>query len=232
MLVAVLGIMVVSADLIADGLMEEGERAQKADAAAMQAAFADAGPGEDPLEEVAEVVEGLANRPDTLGVYLVDGSETVIASHDESEVGERDHNPNFRAALRDGTGYAGAESDSDEGADTEFEFVTPLRLGGEPYALEVDQDGRALDTQIAAVRRTTAFVGGGALLLGLLLFYLLGGRALVRHHGRVVRRATLDPLTDLGNHRSFQEELARAVSHAARRGEPLALPCSTSTTSS
>src|SRR5688572_21565373 len=50
MLVAVLGIMVVSADLIADGLMEEGERAQKADAAAMQAAFADAGPGEDPLE--------------------------------------------------------------------------------------------------------------------------------------------------------------------------------------
>ena len=43
----------------------------------------------------------------------------------ESEVGERDHNPNFRAALRDGTGYAGAESDSDEGADTEFEFVTP-----------------------------------------------------------------------------------------------------------
>jgi diguanylate cyclase (GGDEF)-like protein len=222
MLVAVLGIMVVSADLIADGLLEEGKRAQKANAAAIEAAFAEAGPGEDPFDEVAEVVEGLANRPDTLGVYLVDGSETVIASHDESEVGERDDNPHFRAALRDGTSYAGGESDSDEGA-SEFEFVTPLRLGGEPYALEVDQDGRALDTQIAAVRRTTAFVGGGALLLGLLLFYILGGRSLVRHHGRVVRRATLDPLTDLGNHRSFQEELARAVSHAARRGEPLAL---------
>lgn len=51
------------------------------------------------------------------------------------------------------------------------------------------------------MRRTTAFVGGGALLIGLALFYLLGGRSLVRHHRRVVRRATRDPLTDLGNHR-------------------------------
>lgn len=84
-----MGIMVVSADLIADGLMEEGMRAQKADAASIEAAFAEAGPGEDPLDEVAEVVEGIANRPDTVGVWLVDGSETVVASHDESEVGER-----------------------------------------------------------------------------------------------------------------------------------------------
>src|ERR671914_2185052 len=102
MLVAVLGIMVASAGLIADGLMEEGMRAQKADAAAIEAAFAEAGRGEDPVDEAAEVVEGIANRPDTLGVYLVDKSETVIASHDESAVGEKDHNPNFRPALRDG----------------------------------------------------------------------------------------------------------------------------------
>jgi hypothetical protein len=113
--------MVVSADLIADGLMEEGMRAQKADAASIEAAFAEAGRGEEPLDEVAEVVEGIANRPDTLGVYLVDGSETVIASRDESEVGERDDNPHFRAALRDGRSYAGPESESDEGAATEFE---------------------------------------------------------------------------------------------------------------
>jgi hypothetical protein len=147
MLTAVLAIMVVSADLVSDGLIEEGKRAQAADAAAIEAAFADAGQGEDPIDEAAEVVEGIANRPDTLGVYLVDSSETVIASHDESEVGERDDNPNFRAALRDGRSYAGSESESDEGAATEFEFVTPLRLGGEPHALEVDQDGRALDSR-------------------------------------------------------------------------------------
>jgi diguanylate cyclase (GGDEF)-like protein len=223
MLAAVLAIMVVSADLVSDGLIEEGKRAQKADVAAIEAAFADAGRGEEPLDEAAEVVEAVANRPDTLNVYLVDARSTVVASHDESSVGERDDNPNFEAALRDGRSYAGRESESDEGEASEFEFVTPLRLGGEPYALEVDQDGRALDAQIAAVRRTTAFVGGGALLLGLALFYLLGGRSLVRHHGAVVRRATRDPLTDIGNHRAFQEELARAVSHAARRGEPVAL---------
>jgi diguanylate cyclase (GGDEF)-like protein len=45
----------------------------------------------------------------------------------------------------------------------------------------------------------------------------------VRRHGAAVRRATRDPLTDLGNHREFQEELARAIAFAARRGEPVAL---------
>src|SRR5918997_1223746 len=50
----------------------------------IEAALAEAGRGEDPVDEAAAVVEGIANRPDTLGVYLVDGSETVAASHDES----------------------------------------------------------------------------------------------------------------------------------------------------
>ena len=52
---------------------------------------------------------------------------------------------------------------------------------------------------------------------------MLGGRTLARRHSLVVKRATRDSLTELGNHRSFQDELARAVAVAARREEPLAL---------
>ena len=220
---AVVAIMVVSSDQVADGLLEEGARVNKAHAASIEAAFAAAEPGEPRLDEAIEVVEGIANRPDTFNVFLIDASGTVIASDDESEVGEQDENPHLEAAVREGESYAGQESESDDGEASEFEFVTPLRLGGEPYALEVDQDGREAAAQIAAVRRTTAFAGGGALLLGLVLFYLLGGRSLVRRHESMVRRATRDPLTELGNHRLFQEELTRAVAHAARHGEPVAL---------
>jgi diguanylate cyclase (GGDEF)-like protein len=51
------------------------------------------------------------------------------------------------------------------------------------------------------------------------LFYVFGGRALSRRHRSVVKRATLDPLTELGNHRAFQEELGvRCRSRPPRQG--------------
>jgi diguanylate cyclase (GGDEF)-like protein len=221
MLIAVVGIGVVSSRLIADGLIDQGARSQRADARSIEAAFSEAGSGERAIEEAAEVVGGLANRPDVLEVFLVNAHGTVVASHDPRLFGTREPNPHFGAALREGRSYAGRESESGEAS--EFEFVTPLRLGRERYALEIDQDGRAMDDQIATLRQSTLLVSGAGLLLGLALFYGLGGRSLLRRHGAVVRRATRDPLTDLGNHRLFQDELARAVSFAARRNEPLAL---------
>jgi diguanylate cyclase (GGDEF)-like protein len=222
MVVAVVGIMVVSANLIAGGLIEQGKRAERADAASIEAAYAEADGDERPIDEAAEVVNGLANRPDVLKVLLVDASGTVVAAHDERLVGEREQDPTIEAALADGESFAGREAEP-ENPDGEYEFVTPLTLGGEPYALEVDQAARATNEQIADMRRTILLVSGGALLLGLALFYGFGGRSLLRRHGDVVRRATRDPLTDLGNHRTFQEELERAVASATRRGEPFAL---------
>jgi diguanylate cyclase (GGDEF)-like protein len=71
--------------------------------------------------------------------------------------------------------------------------------------------------------------GGVALiwLLGLIggggVFYLVGGRRLMRDHRRVLRRATRDGLTDLPNARAFQDELPDAVAAAARYHDPLAL---------
>jgi diguanylate cyclase (GGDEF)-like protein len=52
---------------------------------------------------------------------------------------------------------------------------------------------------------------------------VLGGRSLARRHSQVVKRATRDSLTNLANHRSFQDELARAIADAARNGAPLAV---------
>jgi diguanylate cyclase (GGDEF)-like protein len=60
-------------------------------------------------------------------------------------------------------------------------------------------------------------IGGSA------VFYLIGGRRLMRDHRTVLRRATRDGLTDLPNQRAFQDEFPDAVAAATRYGDPFAL---------
>ena len=47
--------------------------------------------------------------------------------------------------------------------------------------------------------------------------------AVLEAYGRARLDARMDPLTGLGNHRAFQEELARQVADSAREGRPLSL---------
>ena len=47
-----------------------------------------------------------------------------------------------------------------------------------------------------------ALLGGGG------VFYLVGGRTLLRSHRIALQRATRDGLTDLPNQRAFQDEFA------------------------
>lgn len=82
---------------------------------------------------------------------------------------------------------------------------------------------RRLHAQVASLRNKTVVFSGVALLVAMALFYFLGGRSLARRHGKALKGATRDPLTNLGNHSAFQEELTRAVAFAARRREPMAL---------
>ena len=66
-------------------------------------------------------------------------------------------------------------------------------------------------------------VGGGGLVAGVALFYVLGGRNVIRRHRSALARATRDGMTDLPNQRAFHDELPHAISAAARYDEPLAL---------
>lgn len=104
-----------------------------------------------------------------------------------------------------------------------FEFVAPVELPTGTFALEVDEAGGVLESELAELRRDSLVAGLAALAFGTLLFFLLGGRALARLHRQALERATRDALTDLGNHRAFQTELAIAVAQSERSGRPLAL---------
>ncbi|HZO05116.1 MAG TPA: EAL domain-containing protein [Solirubrobacterales bacterium] len=196
-------------------------RLQEADARGLEtvsaglsepAAVAAAGKGLEAIREREGVSEALLIGPD--GV--------VRASGGGKPVGSVDDDPSTLAILRGGPSYAGTEQDETEDK-SNFEFLVPIELGGERFVLETAYDSASFEDQLSHIREILALLMLAAIPTVLLAFYLLGGRALLRGHRLALERATRDGLTDLPNHRAFQDEFEQAVSLAQRNGDPLAL---------
>ncbi len=169
------------------------------------------------------LIASIAERDGVLEALLIDPQSVVVASdRSGSVIGQRDSDRRISNALRRGKSYAGLEADSRRDR-RDFEFVTPVDLPGGRYALEVSYDHRVLDANLGDVRRILMLIGLFALFGGTGVFYLVGGRMLLRSHRIALQRATRDGLTDLPNHRAFQDEFPRAVAAAIRFREPLAV---------
>jgi diguanylate cyclase (GGDEF)-like protein len=203
--------------------LETYARTQQADIASFEATGRRAGSARVAVREVAQVLDAIGRRPGTLETVLIDRRGVVRASgSDPSLVGTRDRDERIDAALRRGARYVGHEADP-RADGRNFELVAPVELPDGRYAFEVAYDYRVLKSQLGDVRRTLALLVLLALFAGGGVFYVLGGRSLMRAHRRALQRATLDGLTDLPNQRAFRDELPRSVSSAARHEVPLAL---------
>jgi diguanylate cyclase (GGDEF)-like protein len=176
------------------------------------------------FRQLDDVLDVLGNRPGTLEATLIDHGYTIRASgvSGPSVVGRRDIDPQITAALRTGATYVGHDTGLSDARDN-FEFVSAVVLSGARYALVVVYDHRFLDATVATVRETIALIALLVVFGGGLVFYLVGGRALLRSHRLAVHRAMRDGLTDMPNHRAFQDEFTAAVASAARHEEPLML---------
>jgi diguanylate cyclase (GGDEF)-like protein len=196
--------------------------AQRADARAFEFEGVRAASPAGAIGDVDRFIDAVARRPGTLETLLIDPHNVVAASSNDALVGTRDRGRKITQALREGRRYAGRESDprSDR---RDFEFVVPVELPGGRYAYEVTYDHRAYDAQLNEVRTILALIGLLALFGGSVVFYLVGGRRLMRDHRMVLRRATRDGLTDLPNQRAFQDEFPQAVASARRYRDPFAL---------
>jgi diguanylate cyclase (GGDEF)-like protein len=171
---------------------------------------------------IDQVLDAYAHRAGTSETMLISPDRVIRASGDFAVVGTRDTDARIEAALRRGESYAGKEADPSRSAD--FEFVTPVNLPDGRYALEVSYDHNAVfDAQSADLRRGMMVVSLLALVGGATVFYLFGGRALLRSHRAALQRATRDGLTDLPNQRAFQDEFPQVVAAARRNQDPLAL---------
>jgi diguanylate cyclase (GGDEF)-like protein len=174
------------------------------------------------IRNINQLLDAIARRPGTLEALLIDQRHVIRASGEDRLIGTRYADPRIEAALEHGTSYAGREADPTKDRDN-FEFVVPVILSDGRYAYEVIYAHRAYDAQLHEVRMVLLLVGLLALFGGGAVFYLVGGRVLLRDHRRALQRATRDGLTDLPNQRAFQDEFPQAVASAARYQDPLAL---------
>jgi diguanylate cyclase (GGDEF)-like protein len=166
------------------------------------------------LRPIDRLLDAVGRRPGVLEAVLVDQSHTVRASGTVNVRTEiKDSDARIDAALLRGTTYSGHEADPRRNP-KDFEFIVPVQLPGGRYALEVGYDHRFLDADLASLRETLALVGLLALVVGALVFYLVGGRALVRSHRYALVRTMRDGLTDMPNQRAFQDDLTLAIASA------------------
>jgi diguanylate cyclase (GGDEF)-like protein len=195
---------------------------QRADAKGFEDIGADAASPVQAVAQIDRLLDVIGHRPGTLEAVLIDQRHVITAAAEKGLIGSTDADPRIDAALEHGTSYAGREGDQAKDRKN-FEFVVPVELPGGRYAYEVTYDHRAYDAQLHDVRMVLLLVGLLALFGGGAVFYLVGGRALMRDHRRALQRATRDGLTDLPNQRAFQDELPQAVASSARYQDPLAL---------
>jgi diguanylate cyclase (GGDEF)-like protein len=225
-ILATIALLVVIGERLVTGQLRESfaqEQLDKhrADARSIEQAAAEASNHERPLDEAQKIVDWILARPSIEGVQLIDARGVVVAAGAFGELGRTETGPSAEVA-RGAPAYRGAEREAHESGQR-LEYAVPLRFGGRRYALEVDQDRKILDDRLAQLDRRMMIAGLGALPLGLVVFFLLGGRGLIRHHGRAIEQSVKDGLTGLGNHSAFQDGIAREIASARRYREPLAL---------
>jgi diguanylate cyclase (GGDEF)-like protein/PAS domain S-box-containing protein len=205
---------------VAHDLIREHAAVHAADARALEHR-AEAAAGDrysSPLSEVTNLLTALAERPDTIDVVVVDKDGSVLASPIAGQVGTHRSDPLLRQVARTGRPVAGIP----EGKDRHV-YIEPLSLLGRKVVFAEYRSSEALASGVASFRAGLGLFVLLSLLIALPLFYLLGGRSVGALYRSALQRARRDGLTDLDNHRAFQDELARSVGEATRYGTTVTL---------
>lgn len=199
--------------------VDAAAREHRSDAFAVEHAYWSASVDRSPMREVDRVLRLLAQRPDVRHVLLINPRQHVEAASEPAALDRLV--PTAQMPRRRG---AGTDARIEETADGRvLALLTPLVLGGQRYVLRSEESTAPLDRAQAGARRSALLSPLLGLLVGIPVFFLLGGRALGRMHRSALQRARVDGLTELYNHRAFQDELDSAGATSTRTAEPLTL---------
>jgi diguanylate cyclase (GGDEF)-like protein len=204
-------------------IIDAHAREHRADAQSLAAISRRVSEPSEMFREINEVMMAIGHRPGVKETRLINERFRVrAAGADERAVGTPDDDTRLEEAIQHGRFYAGHEADPE--IDTrDLEFIAPVTLAGDRFAYVMTLESSSLEAELRDARR--GLIGNGllTLLLGGIVFYAAGGRALLRSHRLAVARATLDGLTDLPNQRAFHNDLPAAVKTAKRHGDALTL---------
>ena len=218
--VGALGYILIAGQLRRDQIADYS-RTQRSDARVLEAIGRTVTDPATQAAALARAVSAIGQRPGTTEALLISPRDVVVASKSPGALGTVDPDPRIAEALMNGKPYSGL--DSDPGRRRDYGFLIAVNLPDGQYAFQTSFDHRTLDRSLSHLRRSLGLMWLLALAIGGVVFYLVGGRALIRSHRIALMRATRDGLTDLPNHRSFREELAAGIGQAVRYQEPISL---------
>ena len=173
--------------------------------------------------EIRQALRAVAIRSSVLDAAVISPDGLVVAARDRQSLGlsRKDH-PGVAEALERGDQLS-VRGDAPGGDPENFHYVDAVQVGPRDYALETTYDNETYEDRLDGVRRALFVTSALTLLIGGLVFYLVGGRALIRSHRFALMRATRDGLTDLFNQRAFAHDLERIVRNSNELGESLSL---------
>jgi diguanylate cyclase (GGDEF)-like protein/PAS domain S-box-containing protein len=207
-------------DQVRRDLIRKEAQVSAADARTVERRAEEAAQGnESPVSEVTEVVSAIASRPNILDAEVVDRSGFVLTGSRAGQVGTKLSDAKLFRAATSGGDHAGVRSKDG----SRYSYVTPVNISGSNYALVVETDAASLARDVTAFRADLGWFVILSLLVALPLFYLLGGRSVAATYASALQRARRDGLTDLDNHRAFQDELERALEDSRRHGTDMTL---------
>lgn len=163
----------------------------------------------------------------TIQLALFDAEGATVGGAGESDDPGQEENVDpekLRSVVSSQRPLTGVEQeDGEAGQDGRYEFLLPVRSPRGVMVLEIDQDQRVIGELLADLRLRKALSLFIAVLLGVPLSYLLGGRALHRRQRQAERTADTDALTGLAGRRPFRPALEAALSDPAAGPVALAL---------
>lgn len=178
------------------------------------------------------MLDGILRGPGVVSAHLFDTDRTILVGGTRRAAGTSgdatsDTNAAGGAHMADREPFEQARVGGEpvvraDGDHAAFEFWVPIDLAGGRHVFHIGLNRTSIDAQLAGLKRQTAATTLAGSAIAIVLFYLLGGRALTARHRKALENSARDPLTSLGNHRAFQEELVRATSRSGRSGEGMA----------
>ncbi|MDQ2622759.1 MAG: bifunctional diguanylate cyclase/phosphodiesterase [Actinomycetota bacterium] len=196
---------------------------QRADVQSLQEAAARGVADGNLRSELRDALRMVAIRPNVVDAEVIGPDGIVVAARNRRAIGQsRTSDPHVEAVLDRGDDFA-LRGDDIGGDPDNFHFASPVQVRSERFALETTYDHESFDARTAALRTGLLVTSILTLLIGAVVFYAVGGRALIRSHRFALRRATLDGLTGLFNQRAFADDLERIVRTSEAAGGSLSL---------
>lgn len=201
-------------------LLDEAVFRAQSDVVFVQQAFASGSSNDERVVQMNDRLEAIGGRAGIQYVLLVDRFGVVNAASDSRKVGTYHGGPDLRQVVESGEVTTKlVETDSNRS----FRYIIPVELPTGIFALEVEQNANIVESQLVDLRNTTLWIIGGGIGVGVILFFILGGRSVAKMHHRALQMSSKDGLTDLENHRAFQETLTHILAVAQRQSSSVSV---------